>query len=125
LTSLREAVHAKIELLSADIAERAAAQIAEETVKKRVALIVQADTEIGNLEKELRRLKPDLNQYSESGEVITSNYSKDRYEAKKKLTDRRAKISKLLEMALADSAKFSELASAIGKQDDKKSSDDA
>ena len=115
---LREAVHAKIQELNPTIADLVAAKIAEETIQKRIALIVSALTEIDNKEKSLRKLKPDVKTVTEDG-VETGVYSKTAYEDRKKLKERIEKLKHLIEAALEDPSKFDELSSFTGQYSEK------
>jgi hypothetical protein len=115
---LREAVHAKIQELNPTIADLVAIKIAEETIQKRVALIVSVLTEIDNKEKELRKLKPDIKTVTEDG-VEDAKYSKTAYEDRKKIKERIEKLIKLVEAALEDPSKFAELSSFTGQHAEK------
>jgi hypothetical protein len=115
--NLKEQVHAKISGSNSVIAACAVEAIAQKVIDKRITLVVSAYTEIDNLEKELRRVKPDQTQYTPQGEMYVS-YSKEMWEKKDKLEGKIHKIQKLLDAALGDQ-KFNELASAMGQQGDK------
>jgi hypothetical protein len=115
---LRDAVHAKIQELNPTIADLVASKIAEETIQKRVALIVSVLTEIDNKEKELRKIKPDVKTVTEDG-VESGVYSKSAYEDRKKLKERIEKLTKLVEAALEDPSKFAELSSSSGQHSEK------
>ena len=114
--NLKEAVHAKIKELNPTIADLVVAKLAEETIQKRVALVCSVMTELDNLEKELRKLKPDVKTFSEDG-IEDAKYSKDAFEKKKKTTERHDRLKKLLEAALEDASKYAELSSFIGQQE--------
>lgn len=111
--SLRTAVHEKIKESNSEIAERAAAILADDVVTKRVGLVTQAYTVIDEAEKELNKIRPDIVHYAPEGGLETKHFSKDQWEKKKKAEEKIAKLKKSLEMALNDPSKYGELASII------------
>src|SRR5271157_5170393 len=114
--NLKEAVHDKIKELNPTIAELVITKLEEETIQKRVMLVWSVMTELDNLDKELRKFKPDVKTVSEDG-VESGVYSKDTYEKKKKVSERAEKLKRILETALEDPSKYSELSSFVGQQE--------
>jgi hypothetical protein len=114
--NLREAVHTKIKELNPAIADLVVERLAQETIEKRVALVCSVMTEMDNLEKTIKRIKPNVKTYNDDG-TERAEYSKDEWENKKKITERFEKLKKLLEAALEDGSKFGDLQSFIGQHD--------
>lgn len=74
--------------------------LAEETVAKRVQQVTSAYTEWLKQDKEIKRVKPDVVSYNADGTVKDEAWTKAGLDAKKKITDRIAKIEKAITNAL-------------------------
>lgn len=98
--TIREAVAAKIAASGPSILEQVADALAEEVIGKRVKQVHAAMTELDNIARDLKKLKPDQVAYDESGTVQNSFFSKKVIDDRKKLSEREAKIQKALAKAL-------------------------
>jgi hypothetical protein len=123
--NIREAVAEKIKNSTSAVTDAAVDIMAQKVIQKRVEQVVAAFTELDNLDRELKKCKPDLISYNDDGSVKDTSWSKGAFEARKKLSDRHDKIEKALEAALGDKGDFNSLASLGGKGGDEKKSNDA
>ena len=98
--NIKEAVAVKLSQSSALVAETVIAQLAQETVDKRVQQITQAYTELDKLQKDYFRLKADIISFNEDGSVKEQAFSKERLEERKKSLERQEKIQKAIDKAL-------------------------
>jgi hypothetical protein len=124
MTSVREAVAEKLATSGETVKGRVVDLMVEETLKKRVGQVMSAMTERDNLEKDLRKLKPDVLHYDESGAPAATLYSKVAIEQRKKVTDRIAKVEKAIAKAL-DENDFGDVMQLGGKEPPKDASGDA
>ena len=79
--------------------------------------MVQAFAELDKVEKELRKLNPDVIHYDKDGAPHAPAYSKAVFESRKKVLERQGRLEKALEKALGDAQDYNDLSSLVGKQD--------
>jgi hypothetical protein len=99
--NIKKAVAEKIASSNDAVAARVIDAMAEATLAKRVKTITDAYIEVDNLNKDLRRAKPDMVTYAEDGAVASSLYSKAALEARNKIIARISKVSKAIDKALS------------------------
>ena len=121
--NIREAVARRISNSGADIKNAVVEELAAQVIDKRVSQVVQAFAELDKVEKELRKLNPDVIHYDKDGAPHAPAYSKAVFESRKKVLERQARLEKALEKALGDAQDYNELSSLVGKQDEKKPDD--
>jgi hypothetical protein len=72
----------------------------EKEITKRVDLLGKLIELLSSLRKNLNKVKPDVFTYNEIGEVVSSSYSKNVVESRKKLVEGVQKAEKTLDLAL-------------------------
>jgi hypothetical protein len=77
--------------------------LAEEEIKLRTRLVVEALKKITAIEEEIKKSKPDQTSYDEKGYVVSESYSKSAFESLKKLNDKKAKLTTAIENAFKNS----------------------
>ena len=97
---IKIAVAERISNAGPHIAQRVIDIMAEETLKKRVNSIVSAQTEADNLTRQIRRTKPDMVGYNESGIILSAAFSKKGLGDRNILVERLAKIERAITLAL-------------------------
>jgi len=117
--NIREAVAKRIHHSGDHIKNAVVEHLAGEVIERRVAQVVQGFVELEKVEKELRKIKPDVVTFSEDGTASAPVYSKVAFENRKKHLERQGKLEKALEKALGEHQEYSDLSSLVGKQDDK------
>ena len=121
--NIREAVARRISNSGPDIKNAVVEELAAQVIDKRVSQVVQAFAELDKVEKELRKLNPDVIHYDKDGAPHAPAYSKAVFESRKKVLERQGRLEKALEKALGDGQDYNELSSLVGKQDEKKPDD--
>jgi hypothetical protein len=83
----------------------------EREINSRVEKTIQAIDMLDDLEKQLRKLKPDQEQWDADGKLVSAFYSKAKLEERKKITDKSDRIeAALLDVfEKADFEKFKKL----------------
>ena len=117
--NIREAVATKINNSGDDIKNAVVEHLASQVIDKRVSQAVQAFAELDKVEKELRKLNPDVIHYDKDGSPHAPAYSKAVFENCKKVLERQGKFEKALEKALGDAQDYNDLSSLVGKQEAK------
>ena len=69
--------------------------LAGKEIERRTNAVIKVFSELTALEKEIVKIKPDLNQYDTNGLLVIENWSKD------KLTERNKKIEKINKLTAA------------------------
>lgn len=98
--SVKEVVSQRIADSGPKIFDKVVDILAEEIITKRVKQIVEAQTEYEKLEKEFKKLVPDVVSYDGEGKVASENFSKSRIDARSKATKRMEKIKAAIDKAL-------------------------
>ena len=90
--------------------------LVEEELKKRTDLILKGFAKKDELEREIRKVKPDQESFDVGGKKLTSTYSKAKVDELKKLADQLSKVESALEKALnIDKPCFDKLREIVGK----------
>lgn len=101
---IREAVAAEIAGSTQKVTDIVVNTMVEETVNKRAAALTKALDTLKQAKGELNKMKPDVVAYDDEGNAVSSNWTKQALEAKKKAAERVKKISKIIDSALAEGA---------------------
>jgi hypothetical protein len=121
MVSLTDKVAERVASASAFAADRAVDILAEQVVSKRVDQLVASMSELDRLEREFKRLGPDVVSYDVDGTAIAANYSKGRLDERTKNRKRAKRVSDAIDAALAEKPdwnKLSQLGSKEPKSDD-------
>jgi hypothetical protein len=97
-----------------DVRERLIGTLVEREIGQRVDVLDKALSKREQLERDIRKLKPDDVSYDGDGNVVSAHYSKAKYEELKKAKDKLAKLDTAIEKALADND-FGKLKDAVNK----------
>jgi hypothetical protein len=114
--NLKEAIADKIKNSTPHILDKVVEKVANETIEKRINHLHQAYTECDNIERELRKIKPDVKNYSVEDGKEHLSFSDNVWQEKKKKEERLAKLKKCIEEALNDHTKFNELGQVISQK---------
>lgn len=102
-TSLHQKIAAQIVELAPQVETDVVAVLVERELTKRTEAVVQCMDTLAKLEGDLRKIKPDQVSYDSTGKIISESFSKNKFEEKKKLTERidkfTAAITKAIEKA--------------------------
>jgi uncharacterized protein YkuJ len=101
-STITDAVAARIAAISPEVNNRVVDHLVNIELEKRTNAIVDVMSKLRDLQNDLKKIKPDLGGYfQEDGtEVKPVNYSKDKFEARKKLIDQIEKYEKALDLAI-------------------------
>ena len=91
-------VRAAIEAKAAEVPQTVKNHYVDKEIDARVRITISAVDNLSNLDKQLRKVKPDQEQYDKDGKLLVASYSKPKLEERKKLTEEMERI----EAALAD-----------------------
>jgi hypothetical protein len=101
MPTINEQVAERIKGISPQVEETVVNLLVDKEVNRRVELITQGLTRLEEFDRESRKLsKPDVETFDGDGNVASSGFSKDRTEARKKLTERTEKMTKAIDKAL-------------------------
>jgi hypothetical protein len=84
------------------VRERVVSALVEREVVARVELLDKALAKRTETEKDLRKLKPDVENYDADGKLVSSSYSKAKADELKKARESLDKLEKALDKALVD-----------------------
>jgi tripartite-type tricarboxylate transporter receptor subunit TctC len=107
-TDVLEAVKTKINTSSDTVQARVIELLAEREIASRVDTVDQALTKLVAFKKEQEKIKPDVSTFNEGG-TETKVYSKAKFEEKKKLDEKIAKLEAALDKALELAGEFGKL----------------
>lgn len=111
--TITEVVAQKLAEISPVVNEKVIDALVDREVEKRTKLIVDSLDKLRSLQGELRKIKPDVGQsFSEDGtETKPTQYSKAKFEERKKLLEQIAKLQTALDVAIdkGDMSKLNEL----------------
>ena len=86
------------------VRSRLVTSLVEREVSRRVDLLDKGLTKLKAAKKELDKVKPDVETFSEAGEKLASTFSKAKFEERKKALEAYEKLSKSVEAAFAGEA---------------------
>ena len=111
--SITEAVAKQLSEISPVVNEKVINALVEREVEKRSKLIIDGLEKLRSLQNELKKIKPDVGQsFDENGvETKPTQYSKAKYEERKKLLEQISKLQAALDLAVeqGDISKLNEL----------------
>jgi len=113
---LRKEVKAKVEQShqNNEIRERVVNHLTEVEVERRATLLQSALDNRDEVYKELNKVRPDLVQYTEGGQVVNEFFSKEQSKKRKDATEKLNKIDKAIDKAVND-ADYDGLKQALNK----------
>ena len=123
--SIAEKVAEQISGLGPSVEADVIEALVERESKRRSTALVDGIDKLAKLENELKRLKPDIVQYDEKGQIVSSTFSKARYDEMKKANEQIEKLTKAINKAL-EKEDFSDLYNMFKQQSpggDKSASD--
>ncbi|CAB4196758.1 hypothetical protein UFOVP1290_278 [uncultured Caudovirales phage] len=86
------------------VRSRLVSSLVEREVTRRVDLLDKGLNKLKTAKKELDKVKPDVETFSEAGEKLTATFSKVKFEERKKALEVFEKLSKAVEAAFAGEA---------------------
>lgn len=107
-TDVLEAVKTKVSASPEVVQNRIIDLLVEREVSARVDMIDQALAKLVAFKKDLEKIKPDTSTFTEAG-VETRVFSKAKFEEKKKLEEKIAKLEGALDKALENSGEYNKL----------------
>lgn len=113
MVDIRQAVTDKLNNSGESVKSRVIDSLVESTLKKRVQQITDAMSELDKLEKDMRRLKPDIVAYNEDSSIASQAFSKKVLDERKKISDRTEKLKRAIDKAL-DKNDYSDLNKVSG-----------
>jgi hypothetical protein len=90
-------VRAEVEQKSPEVKSAVLSHYVEAEINGRVQRAVLAIKTLGDLDKRLRKLRPDQEQYDASGKLVSETYSKAKLEERRKVEEQQARIETALE----------------------------
>jgi hypothetical protein len=90
----------QISAAGSEILDRVVEKLAEVEIAKRADALLNAVNAAVTTQRELYKVKPDQQSYDASGKVVSETYSKARFEEKKKLEEKLAKIEAAVDKAV-------------------------
>lgn len=106
--TMQDAIATEVAKIGPRVREQLIEVRVEAVLRQQVTALDQGFAKRARLLKDLKKIRPDQVNYSESGEVISETFSKTQVETKKKCVEQIAKIEKCLRLAL-DNDDYSEL----------------
>jgi len=113
---LRKEVKAKVEQAhqNNEIRERVVNHLTEVELERRATLLQSALDKRDEVYKELNKVRPDLVQYTEGGQVVNEFFSKEQSKKRKDATEKLNKIDRAIDKAVND-ADYDGLKQALDK----------
>jgi hypothetical protein len=117
LTTIKETVAGKIASLGPAVESSVVDVLAEQVKEKRVKAVLAGLDLKEAAEKELKKIKPDQQQYDGENKLVSETYSKSAIENKKKAEEKVANIEKALNSALdATAPDYKKLFELVGNK---------
>lgn len=98
--TIHESVAMRLAMSLPSVVERVIELRTEAVLASRVNSLTMAVEAVAKIDGDLKRVRPGNVQYDGEGKVAGEFFTKDQVEEKKKLTDRREKITKALSAAM-------------------------
>ena len=89
-------VRAATEARAAEVPQTVTNHYVDKEIDSRVELTISAVDTLANLEKQLKKLRPDQEQYDAEGKLLVASYSKAKLEERKKIIERQERIETAL-----------------------------
>jgi len=99
-TSVHQKIATRIAELVPSVEETVVNMLVERELTKRSEAIVQCMDTLAKLEGDLRKIKPDLVSFDTDGKIVSENFSKNKFEEKKKLIERMGKYTSAITKAI-------------------------
>ena len=100
MQKIHDAVAGKLVGTGTAVLDKVVALMVEKKIQTRVDLVSNTLTEIGKLEKEFKKLKPDVVTFDETGKKLTESYTQAVVKQRTENRDRVNKLNSALEKAL-------------------------
>ncbi len=113
-TTIHEAVAEGLAKIAPVVRDRVVDTMVQRQVVKAGDAIVACMDKLNQLERDARKLVPDIVTYDEKGEPQSNGYSKARIEERKKVSDQIAKLTKAIEAAVQDKPDYGPVFQAAG-----------
>ncbi len=98
--TVTERVADQLKSISETVNEKVISVLVEREVNKKTDQLVSAIDALQTMERELRKIKPDIEAYDDNGKLVSANWSKAKLEERKKLNERINKARKAINMAV-------------------------
>lgn len=99
-TTIHESVATRLSQSLPSVVERVIELRAEAVLASRVNTLTQAVEAVSKIDADLRRVRPDTVQYDGEGKIAGEFFTKNQVEEKKKLNDKREKITRAMSAAM-------------------------
>jgi len=116
MVDVKALVAEKLAASGSAVQEAVISKLVQETLDKRVSIIVAAFAELDKAQKELYKAKPDIVSYDENGTVVSSAYSKAVLDARKKASERIVAVRNAIDKAL-EGNDFGPVSKVTGSKD--------
>lgn len=101
MPTINEQVADRLKTIAPDVESKVVELMVEKETNRRVEIISQAIAKLDDMQREQRKLgKPDQQSFDGDGKEVSSGFSKERTEERKKLAEKMDKLSKALEKAI-------------------------
>jgi len=112
--SIKELVAETLASSNEQVKKRVVEQLAEQTIAKRVEIMLKANTLKEQLEGEVKKLSSfDNKQFDQNGQVVSQTYSEARHKELTKARERLTQCIAAMDEALGDSANYQKIASLV------------
>lgn len=114
--TLKQSVADSLAASGQETFDRVRDYLVEEELKRRADLLLKGLAKKSELERDIRKVKPDQQSFDATNKLVSESYSKGKAEELKRLKEQLAKIEKALEAALNfEKPCFDKLGECVGK----------
>lgn len=99
--SIAELVKERVNNSTEKVKERVVEALTERELKSRESLIISALDKLSEMDRDLRKLKPDTKVVGPDGETLQEGFTPAKYEELKKAKEQKEKLEAALEKAFA------------------------
>lgn len=108
-TELLDTFKTKVAVSSPKVIDGVVEKLTNAEIEKRQETVIKALESIRQIDRDLKKMKPDQNSFDGDGNLVTATYSKDEAKKIKDLKNKKAKLDEAINLALSDKPDFSKL----------------
>jgi len=108
-SELLDAFKSNVAAAGQEVVDGVVTALTKAEIEKRQNTIIKALESIQEMDKEIKKIKPDQESFDEDEKLVAATYSKDQAKKFKDLKNKKEKLDEAINLALGDKPDFSKL----------------